>query len=191
MRRPLLERRHMKTKKLLRHSLFFLLLFAGGSTALAQDTAGENDLAQDLAEESSVDQAAGNLVTSLPLDPSYAEECSEQGTVETLNYTCHSYALEAVTGENNIMVEKSVNVYLPYGYDETEAYDILYLLHGTGGFEDYWIGDSSTGKVTCNVLDNMMEAGESGHVIVVSPTYYSPTEEMGYREFDPMELFDN
>lgn len=42
MRWPLLERRHMKTKKLLRHSLFFLLLFAGGSTVLAQDTKEES-----------------------------------------------------------------------------------------------------------------------------------------------------
>ncbi len=89
------------------------------------------------------------------------------------------------------MLEKSVNVYLPYGYDENQEYDILYLLHGTGGFEDYWIGDSSTGKVTCNVLDNMIEAGECEPVIVVSPTYYSPTEEMGYRKMDPMELFNN
>ena len=191
MRWPLLERRHMRKKGLLRYSLFFLLLLAGGSTVLAQDTAGENDRTQDMAEESSVNQAAGNFVTSLPLDPSYAEECSEQGKVETLNYTCHSYALEAVTGESDILIEKSMNVYLPYGYDESQEYDVLYLLHGTGGFEDYWIGDSSTGKVTCNVLDNMMEAGQSGHVIVVSPTYYSPTEEMGYRDLDPMELFDN
>ena len=192
MRWPLLERRHMKTKKLLRHSLFFLLLFAGGSTVLAQDTAEESTVwEQDCAKESTVNPGVGGFITSLPLDPSYAEECKEQGTVETLTYTCHSYALEAVTGESNIMLEKSVNVYLPYGYDENQEYDILYLLHGTGGFEDYWIGDSSTGKVTCNMLDNMIEAGECEPVIVVSPTYYSPTEEMGYRKMDPMELFNN
>ena len=83
MRRPLLERRHMKTKKLLRHSLFFLLLFAGGSTALAQDTAEKSTVwEQDCAEESTVNPGAGGFITSLPLDPSYAEECKEQG-IET------------------------------------------------------------------------------------------------------------
>ena len=138
MRWPLLERRHMKTKKLLRYSLFFLLLFAGESTVLAQDTVEEiNAWEQDCAEESTINPGTEGFVTSLPLDPSYAEACKEQGTVETLTYTSHSYALEAVTGESNIMLEKSVNVYLPYGYDENQEYDILYLLHGTGGFEDY------------------------------------------------------
>lgn len=91
MRWPLLERRHMKKKNLLKCSLFFLMLFAGGNKVMAQDIA-----------EDSVSQIAENLVTSLPLDPSYAEECSEQGKVETLNYTCHSYALEAVDGESDI-----------------------------------------------------------------------------------------
>ena len=123
-------------------------------------------------------------------DRFYAEECSEKGTVETLRYTCHSYALEAVTGESDIMVEKSMNVYLPYGYDDNKEYDVLYLLHGTGGFEDYWIGDSSTGRITCNVLDNMIQRKECKPVIVVSPTYYSPVVSMGYRDMEPTELFD-
>ena len=76
MRWPLLERRHMKTKKLLRYSLFFLLLFAGESTVLAQDTVEEiNAWEQDCAEESTVNPGTEGFVTSLPLDPSYAEEC--------------------------------------------------------------------------------------------------------------------
>lgn len=62
MRWPLLERRHMKTKKLLRHSLFFLLLFAGGSTVLAQDTKEESTVwEQDCAKESTVNPGGRRL----------------------------------------------------------------------------------------------------------------------------------
>lgn len=146
--------------------------------------------AQDESIERNVYGKEEEFVRSIPLDSFYAEECSEKGTVETLRYTCHSYALEAVTGESDIMVEKSMNVYLPYGYDDNKEYDVLYLLHGTGGFEDYWIGDSSTGRITCNVLDNMIQRKECKPVIVVSPTYYSPVVSMGYRDMEPTELFD-
>lgn len=80
MRWPLLERRHMKTKKLLRHSLFFLLLFAGGSTVLAQDTKEESTVwEQDCAKESTVNPGVGGFITSLPLDPSYAEDVRNRG----------------------------------------------------------------------------------------------------------------
>lgn len=164
-------------------------------SSLEESSSEESSLEENGSEENgleadSSDKAVVGFVRSIPLDVSYAQECDEKGTVETLTYTCHSYALEAVTGKSDIMVEKSMNIYLPCGYDENTKYDVLYLLHGTGGFEDYWIGDSSTGKMTCNVLDNMIKKGESQPVIIVSPTYYSPTEDMGYRDLDPVELFN-
>lgn len=169
-----------RMKRVVRCFLYLTFLITCCSYVYAQDEIiGENVYGK-------VDE----FVSNIPLDSSYAEECSEKGTVETLRYTCHSYALEAVTGESNIIVEKAVNVYLPYGYSADKIYNILYLLHGTGGFEDYWIGESSTGKMTCNVLDNMIQAGECKPVIVVSPTYYSPVESMGYREMSSAELFD-
>ena len=144
----------------------------GGVAAVNEETVTNAVLPEELSE--------------IPQD--YFSESEYQGTLVELEYDTY----ESMTYEEHSQVlHKRAIVYLPYGYDENQEYDILYLLHGTGGFEDYWIGDSSTGKVTCNMLDNMIEAGECEPVIVVSPTYYSPTEEMGYRKMDPMELFNN
>lgn len=131
------------------------------------------------------------FIKRLPIAQKYVVECEQKGTIETLSYNCHSYTLEAVTGEKDIMVDKSLCVYLPYGYDGSQQYDILYLMHGTGDFENYWIGeDSKMGGSTRNMLDNMIAAGTSKPVIIVTPTYYSPTEEMGFRDMTTDELFD-
>lgn len=104
------------------------------------------------------------------------------GTVETLSYTTHAYAVEEVDGVDNLMVDKALNVYLPSDYDPSRRYDTLYLLHGTGGMQDYWLGDPVTatgdyhGETTANLLDAMHDQGLFGDVIVIAPTYYSIPE---------------
>ncbi len=35
--------------------------------------------------------------------------------------------------------KKTAYVYLPYGYSEEKEYNILYLMHGTGDDEKYWL----------------------------------------------------
>ena len=60
-------------------------------------------------------------------------------------------------------------VYLPAGYDENKKYNILYLMHGTGDNEEYWLLTHPENKV---MLDQMIEQEVIDPLIVVTPTFY-------------------
>lgn len=90
-------------------------------------------------------------------------ECPEQGTVEYITYDTKAYS----TDEHD--VTKGAYVYLPYDYDENEQYDILYLMHGTGDDEAYWLVTYEYNKT---MLDNLIYYGDINPVIVVTPTWY-------------------
>ena len=131
------------------------------------------------------DEKAGyeTFVTKLALPKDKKQASNQPGTVIEIFYTTHAYALEEKTGEE-IVVEKSALVYLPYGYDENKSYDILYLMHGGGESQYYWLGNESMlqegqkafGDRTRNVLDNLMARGESVEAIVVTPSFYTNAE---------------
>ncbi|MBE5872961.1 MAG: hypothetical protein E7287_00990 [Lachnospiraceae bacterium] len=64
---------------------------------------------------------------------------------------------------------KPANVYLPYGYDETKQYDVIYLMHGIGGNEREWgMWNGGDGKVK-TMLDHLIADGRIEPVIVVAP----------------------
>ena len=105
-------------------------------------------------------------------DPNLWNDCEEQGTIETLEYTTKD-----MHGDLHV---KHMEVYLPYGYSSQTQYNVLVLMHGTGGDEHYWFkergyvypwGDSPWKKFS-NVLDNMISQKICPPTIVVSPTYY-------------------
>ncbi len=129
-------------------------------------------------------------------NPAYLKDCENHGTIEKLSYTTHSYAMEAVAdgtaesapdenpvvpmdrdalcgNETEFILEKDLYVYLPYGYDASQKYDVFYLLHGTGEHEDLWLGEGSVGATVRNMLDWMIDEGKCKPMIVVTPTYYS------------------
>ena len=98
--------------------------------------------------------------------------CEEKGTVETVEYETRD-----AKGE---LHRKQMEVYLPCGYQADQPYNVLVLLHGSGGDEHYWFrergyvypwGDSPWEKFS-TVLDNMINRKICRPVIVVSPTYY-------------------
>lgn len=65
--------------------------------------------------------------------------------------------------------EKYANIYLPYGYDESDKkYNILYVMHGGGGNPDAWL-DCCKVK---NMLDYMFDEKQVEPFIVVFPSYY-------------------
>lgn len=68
----------------------------------------------------------------------YAAPCSEPGRIECVRYPSRAYALEAFYGKRNIPLEKTMYVYLPYGYDSGKKYPVLYLMHGGTDDEGYW-----------------------------------------------------
>jgi enterochelin esterase-like enzyme len=90
-------------------------------------------------------------------------EVSEAGTLEELVYETKAYATDRRT------VTKRALVYLPYGYDPETPYNILYLMHGTGDDENYWLSTHDSNKV---MLDRMIAMGEIEPLIVVTPTFY-------------------
>ena len=92
-----------------------------------------------------------------------AQDCAEPGTVEEFPYETKAYATDGRE------VTKRAIVYLPYGYDETKQYNILYLMHGTGDDEAYWLRTYEYNKT---MLDRMIASGDIEPLIVVTPTFY-------------------
>lgn len=108
--------------------------------------------------------------------------CTEQGTIASLSYIATDYA-----GGRDL--QKNMTVYLPYGYDPSEKYDVLVLLHGMNGTEKYWLvqsqlfqGSFEDGVYTRSLLDNMIQRGLCRPMIVVCPTFYQSSG--NFRNYD-------
>lgn len=96
-----------------------------------------------------------------------APGCAQAGTVEELLYETKAY------GTDSRAVTKRALVYLPYGYDESKSYNILYLMHGTGDDENYWLVTHPENK---NMLDQLIAQGQIEPLIVVTPTFYTEND---------------
>lgn len=90
-------------------------------------------------------------------------ESNEKGTIEEISYKTKAYA----TDKREVV--KKANVYLPYNYNKEEKYNILYLMHGTGNDENYWLRDNHNNKI---MLDNLISLKVIEPLIVVTPTFY-------------------
>lgn len=90
-------------------------------------------------------------------------EAEKRGELSLLTYDSKTY------DDKNEALKKSAWVYLPYGYDESKKYNVLYLLHGGGCNHNYWFKDFPD---TVNILDNMMEKKICEPCIIVTPTFY-------------------
>ncbi len=123
-----------------------------------------------------------DFITMLPMAQDLQAACDEQGTVERITYQTRSYALESLpeNAGKELPMEKEALIYLPYGYDASQSYNIVYLMHGTGDNQVYWL--EKMGTTTRNVLDNMIKDGKCEPTIFVCPTYYSVPE--GYPGYD-------
>lgn len=104
-----------------------------------------------------------------------APGCPQAGTVEELTYQTKAY------GTDSRDLQKRALVYLPYGYDENRQYNILYLMHGTGDDENYWLLTNPQNK---DMLDRMIASGSIDPLIVVTPTFY--TEDDCAEELDKL-----
>ena len=107
-----------------------------------------------------------NYIFEMPSE--MLQENDKKGTVERFTYSSQTY-----DEQGSLPLEKSAWVYLPYGYDNAKKYNILYLLHGGGVNEDWWL---KTFPDTVTILDNMMAQGICEPCIIVTPTYYRGEE---------------
>lgn len=100
----------------------------------------------------------------------YLESIENGGRIERIDYT-------TVYGEDNEVINKYAYVYLPYGYDSADKYDILYCLHGGGGEIEIYFGDGTSTADVKVTLDHMIANRDIKPIIAVSPTYYAKTRE--------------
>lgn len=90
------------------------------------------------------------------------------GTVELISYKTKNYYGD---GEE---ITKPAYVYLPYGYDETKQYNVLYLLHSAGGDETEW-GLPNQFSTVRLAMDNLVYYKDVEPFIIVTP-YGLPRE---------------
>ena len=113
----------------------------GISEAIALETSAVDTSAGEASEEDYEDRTPTAEISDVVL-PKYTNlNTKEAGTIERITYTAHDYYGDGAP------VEKEANVYLPYGYDESKQYNVLYLMHGIGGDEDEWGMTGSTSRV--------------------------------------------
>ena len=116
-----------------------------------------------------------------------------RGTVETVTYNTRAYAYEEYFADElngrELPVEKTMYVYLPYGYSEENRYPVLYLLHGGHEIAEYWFSMETEkdddgpvgGGVVVRMLDHMIAQGVIDPLIVVTPAIYVETN--GYHAY--------
>ncbi len=116
----------------------------------------------------------------------YFNVATQQGTVEVVNYESHDY-----TQESRPTTNKPAYVYLPYGYDASKKYDIIYLMHGWTGTAQEYFGMADRQQMK-NLFDNMIQNGLVRPFIAVSPTWDKDNEAKGWGEStDEVAVFYN
>lgn len=109
-------------------------------------------------------------------------QIKEGGRIEHITYTAHNYFGD---GEE---IEKSANVYLPYGYSEEKKYNVLYLMHGIGGDENEWEMTGNSSKVKC-MMDNLAYYGDIEPFIVVTPNGRSSSNCTASEDYNSFYVF--
>ena len=104
-----------------------------------------------------------NAHIALKLPTKYQMPVKEDaGTVEAITYMAKDYLGDGPD------YEKKAYVYLPYDYDESKQYNVLYLCHGIGGSESEWGLNNPNGPLK-RILDNLFKDGGVESFIVVTP----------------------
>lgn len=83
------------------------------------------------------------------------------GTIQKISYTTKDYS-----GDEH-EITKEAFVYLPYGYDETKQYNVLYLMHGIGGNIYEWGMTDNNSRVKA-IMDNLIANNVIEPFIVVA-----------------------
>ncbi|AVL00043.1 hypothetical protein PI20285_04960 [Pediococcus inopinatus] len=110
---------------------------------------------------------------------------AQRGKVERITYQ---------TTYQNKRYQKKALVYLPVGYNpnDSQRYNILYLLHGAMMSEASFLGGAGTnsGSAFKMLLDHEIAAKEMKPTIVVTPSYYpnNSFKTSDYVEDDPLNL---
>lgn len=109
----------------------------------------------------------------------YRNPAEHQGALELLEYTTYDSFNYGVAGHE---LEKVAWVYVPYSYDPSQPYDIVYLSHGGWSNETTLMGTSDAPTGFKNIIDHAIEDGLIRPIIMVMPTYnnLSPSDSGDY-----------
>jgi hypothetical protein len=103
----------------------------------------------------------------------YFDPSPQPGTLQELTYqTYESFSYR----QKSRTLQKRAIVYLPYGYQKDQPYDVFYLMHGGGGDETATLGTSPRPSRFKNVIDHAVAAGDIRPLIIVCPTYNNTNE---------------
>ncbi|MBR0253966.1 MAG: hypothetical protein IJQ57_11505 [Synergistaceae bacterium] len=152
---------------------------SSGAVNSENNNAPEQDNEQEQTQEQETSQT--EYISQIPL--SYFNSAAQKGQVITETYKSYDY-----TSDNREEITKTAYVYLPYNYDESKQYDILYLMHG-------WTmtaGDFFNGSNIINVLDNLIVNGNIKPLIVVCATFDAENKSQNFsRSVDELSVFHN
>ena len=114
-----------------------------------------------------------------PVPSDFFQAASQQGTIELLEYDSKDY-----TQSSRPTTHKPAYVYVPYGYEPSKQYDVIYLLHGwTGVAEEYFLGRSGSSRTgLVHIFDNLIQRGLCRPFIAVSPTWDKDNLSKGWGE---------
>lgn len=105
------------------------------------------------------------IQTTTAIPSRYLSAATEQGTVEVVEYESKDY-----TSASLPVTHKPAYVYLPYGYNPSQKYDIIYLMHGWSGVAEGYFGRPNNQQMK-HLFDNMIQQGVCKPFIAVSPTW--------------------
>lgn len=137
--------------------------------AMKEEAKDQEEAVQPSEEETQVSEEAepveeeihASISDKIPTEY-FTKRSDNAGTIEYIEYTTHDYF-----GDES-EITKHAYVYLPYGYDETQQYDVLYLMHGIGGNEKEWGMYDDTSRVKA-MMDQLIYHGDIKPFIVVTP----------------------
>ena len=112
---------------------------------------------------------SGKIPDELELIPDeYMLPAEQQGTLEKLTYqTWESFTYEDHSQE----LTKEAWVYIPYGYDENNRYNIFYLSHGGWSNETTIMGTDRNPYDFKHIVDHAIQDGKIKPMILVMVTY--------------------
>ncbi|MBQ9002407.1 MAG: hypothetical protein IJ087_11185, partial [Eggerthellaceae bacterium] len=98
----------------------------------------------------------------------YRQPAGHAGTLEPLEYGTYDSFNYDIEGHG---LQKTAWVYVPYGYDASRQYDVLYLSHGGWSDETTLMGTDERPTAFKHAVDHAIEDGLMRPLIMVMPTY--------------------
>ena len=163
----------------MKNAILILLIIAfctilTGCVSSSEKTASEDIRSENIkGEENDTVQTgiyqSGRIPEEIELIPDgYEEPCDHPGNLEKLTYkTWESFSYE----KHSQQLTKDAWVYLPYGYDSDQKYNIFYLSHGGWSNETTIMGTDTNPNSFKNVIDHAIEDGKMRPMILVMVTY--------------------